>query len=192
LLPPVYQRLQQDQGGFLAELRSSVAVFHKFSGIDYDDEATGDKLDAYIRWVQTTLAHYEGFLIDITMGDKGSHLYIAFGAPIAHEDDATRAVAAALALHHLPPVYHFITDLQTGISQGQMYAGAYGGSQRHTYGVLGNEVNIAVQLMQHAQPGHILVTERVAQAASVTDHGVCWVSLVSLPIFSADTPPVLC
>jgi class 3 adenylate cyclase len=192
LLPPVYQRLQQDQGGFLVELRSSVAVFHKFSGIDYDDEATGDKLEAYIRWVQTTLAPYEGFLIDITMGDKGSHLYIAFGAPIAHEDDVTRAVAAALALHHLPPVYHFITDLQTGISQGQMYAGAYGGSQRHTYGVLGNEVNIAVQLMQHAQPGHILVTERVAQAASVTDHGVCWVSLVSLPIFSADTPPVLC
>jgi class 3 adenylate cyclase/tetratricopeptide (TPR) repeat protein len=166
LLPPVYQRLQQDSGGFLAELRPSVAVFHKFSGIDYDDdEAAGDKLDTYIRWVQTTLAHYEGFLIDITMGDKGSHLYIAFGAPIAHEDDATRAVTAALALHHLPSACHFITALQTGISQGQMYAGAYGGSRRRTYGVLGNEVNIAAQLMEQAQPGQILVSERVAQAA---------------------------
>ena len=166
LLPPVSQRLQQDPGEFLAELRPSVAVFHKFSGIDYDaDEAAGDKLDTYIRWVQATLAHYEGFLIDITMGDKGSHLYIAFGAPIAHENDATRAVTAALALHHLPPACHFISALQTGISQGQMYAGAYGGSRRRTYGVLGNEVNIAAQLMEQAQPGQILVSERIAQAA---------------------------
>jgi class 3 adenylate cyclase/tetratricopeptide (TPR) repeat protein len=178
LLPPVYQRLQQEPGGFLAELRPSVAVFHKFSGIDYDDEAAGNKLDTYIRWVQTTLAHYEGFLIDITMGDKGSHLYIAFGAPIAHEDDATRAVTAALALHHLPPAFHFITTLQTGISQGQMYAGAYGGSQRRTYGVLGDEVNIAAQLMQRAEPGQILVSERVAQAAG----GYVFQSLGPMPL----------
>jgi tetratricopeptide (TPR) repeat protein len=160
----VYQRLQQEPEGFLAELRPSVAVFHQFSGIDYDDETAGDKLDTYIRWVQTTLAHYEGFLIDITMGDKGSYLYIAFGAPIAHEDDATRAVAAAWALQHLPPTCHFITHFQTGISQGQMYAGAYGSPMRRTYGVLGSDVNIAAQLMQSAQPGHILVTERLAQA----------------------------
>ena len=38
---------------FLAELRPSVALFLKFSGIDYDnDEDAGRKLDAYVRWLQ--------------------------------------------------------------------------------------------------------------------------------------------
>ena len=99
LLPQVYERLKAGQGEYLAELRMAVALFLRFSGLDYDqDDQAGIKLDAYIRWVQNILAYHEGNLIQLVTGDKGSYLYAAFGAPVAHGDDAARAIAAALKL----------------------------------------------------------------------------------------------
>ena len=66
----------------------------QFSGLDYDrDDGAGVKLDAYIRQVQAILMRYEGILTDVTMADKGGYLFAAFGAPIAHEDDAQRSPA---------------------------------------------------------------------------------------------------
>ncbi len=94
LIPAVYERLRNGRGEFLTELRPAAALFLKFEGIDYDrDDVAGQKLDAYVGWVQGVLARYEGFLIDVSIGDKGSYLYLAFGAPIAHENDAWRHAA---------------------------------------------------------------------------------------------------
>lgn len=166
LLPPVYQRLSQGLGDFLAELRPAVALFAKFDGIDYDDDPTaGAKLDAFVRWVQRTLARYEGHLLQIIMGDKGSHFYALFGAPIAHEDDEARAVAAALDLQSRPESLAFISNVQIGISQGTMYVGSYGGFQRRTYSGLGEQVNMAARLMSKAGQNEIWVSEAVAQTA---------------------------
>jgi predicted ATPase/class 3 adenylate cyclase len=165
LLPPVYERLSAGKGSFLAELRPAVALFLSFGGIDYDgDEAAGEKLDSYIRWVQKVLVRYDAYLLQLTIGDKGSYLYAAFGAPAAHEDDSLRAVSAALELQTLPPQLNFIKQVHIGISQGQMRTGAYGGVKRRTYGVLGDEVNMAARLMQAAQPGQILVKDTVWHA----------------------------
>jgi predicted ATPase/class 3 adenylate cyclase len=160
LLPQVYERLSRGLGNFLAELRPTVALFVRFGGIDYNaDAAAGEKLDSYMRWVQAIVAHYEGTLIDLNIGDKGSYLYISFGAPLAHEDNADRAAATALALRNQPPELRYIGQVQMGISQGRMRAGAYGGTHHRTYGVLGDEVNMAARLMMAAQPGQILVSE---------------------------------
>jgi class 3 adenylate cyclase/tetratricopeptide (TPR) repeat protein len=166
-LPPIYERLRSGQGQFLAELRPAVALFVRFGGLDYDrDDAVGKKLDIYLRWVQNVLARYEGYMFQLTLGDKGCYLYGAFGAPLAHDDDRTRSVAAALELRSPPPEMDYITDVQIGISQGRMRAGAYGGSMRRTYGVLGDEVNLAARLMGRAEPGQILVSQRIADAVS--------------------------
>ncbi|MDW7991092.1 MAG: adenylate/guanylate cyclase domain-containing protein, partial [Anaerolineae bacterium] len=167
LLPPVYERLKTGQGRLLAELRPAVSLFLKFGGLDYDqDDAAGERLDAYIRWVQNVLARYEGYLIQITTSDKGSYLYAVFGAPLAHDDDAARAVAAALDLRTPPSDLDFITGVQIGVSQGRTWAGIYGGSGRCTYGVLGDEVNVAARLMERAEPGQVLVSQRVARATA--------------------------
>ena len=165
LLPPVYERLRANQGEFLAELRPAVALFLRFGGIDYDgDEAAGHKLDTFMRWVQQVLARYDVYPLQLTVGDKGSYLYSAFGAPIAHEDDAVRAISAALELRNPPATLNFIQGVQIGISQGRMRTGAYGGQRRRTYGVLGDDVNLAARLMQAAQPGQVLVSEPVQWA----------------------------
>ncbi|MCB0141446.1 MAG: AAA family ATPase, partial [Caldilineaceae bacterium] len=167
LLPEVYERLRRGLGNFLAELRPTVALFVRFTGIDYDnDDAAGHKLDAYIRWVQSIVARYEGTLIDLNIGDKGSYLYINFGAPLAHEDNADRAAAVALLLRALPQDLPYIEPIQIGISQGQMRAGAYGGTYHRTYGVLGDEVNMAARLMMAAEPGQILLSERARRSLS--------------------------
>ncbi len=162
---PVYSRLKSG-AKFLAELRPAVALFLKFSGIDYDeDEDAGRKLDAYVRWLQTTVQKQEGYLIQVTIGDKGSYAYFSFGAPLAHDDDSIRAVASALDLQHAPPELDFISDIQIGVSRGRVWAGECGANIRHTYGVMGNEVNMAARLMGKAAPGQVLVRRRVAEEA---------------------------
>jgi predicted ATPase/class 3 adenylate cyclase len=169
LLPAVYARLQSERIEFLTELRPVVALFLLLEGIDYEgDDAAGAALDAYVRWVQATLARYEGTLLQFTVDDKGSYFYAAFGAPIAHEDDARRATAAAFELSHPPATPAPIRPLQIGISQGTMRTGAYGGTTCRTYGALGSEVNLASRLMQHAAPGQVLASERVRLLTSET------------------------
>ena len=160
LLPSVYRLLRARQGEFLAELRSAAALFLSFGGIDYDrDEHAPQKLDEFIRQVQRILARFDGNLLQLTLGDKGSYLYAAFGAPVAHEDDADRAASAALELQRLPARMEFLEPLQIGLTYGRMRVGAYGSTARKTYGVLGDAVNLAARLMQAAEPGQILAND---------------------------------
>jgi class 3 adenylate cyclase/tetratricopeptide (TPR) repeat protein len=164
VLSPVYERLQQGQSEFLAELRPIATLFVRFGGFDYDgDDHAGSRLDSFIQWAQHVLAGYEGHLLGLTVGDKGAYFYGVFGALLAHEDDAARAVTAALALQHPPAAFAGMPPLQIGISMGPVWAGAYGGSTR-TYGVHGDSVNLAARLMQAAAPGQVLVSPAVAAA----------------------------
>lgn len=165
ILPSVYEQARSGAKGFLAEFRQAAALFLSFSGIDYDhDQQAGEKLDSFTRWVQSVVAQYEGSLLQLTMGDKGSYLYAVFGAPIAHNDDAIRAVYAALALQGIPPEFNWISEIKIGVTQGQMRTGSYGSSTRRTYGAQGDKVNLAARLMQAAEGG-IICDRSIYQAA---------------------------
>ncbi|MEM9457828.1 MAG: AAA family ATPase [Myxococcota bacterium] len=166
LLPPVWERLRGQQSHFLAGLRPAVALFVRFSGLDFEsDDTVGDKLDAYIQWTQQVVQRYEGSLVQLTTGDKGSYLYAAFGALVAHEDDVERSLAAAAALREPPPALASWLSVQLGMSRGLVRAGAYGSETRRTYGALGDETNVAARLMSKAEAGQILVSPRVANVA---------------------------
>lgn len=180
LLPPIFERLHSGQGDFLAELRPVAVLFLGFRGIDYDaDPHAPGLLDAYVRWVQQVLARYGGYLLQIIIGDKGSYLYAAFGAPIAHDDDAARAMAAALELRTAPPTLGYSADVRIGVAAGRVFTGAYGGAIQRTYGALGDAVNLAARLMQHATSGGILVGDGARKAAA---HGFTWQSLPPLTV----------
>lgn len=166
LLPPVYERLKSGMGEFLTELRPTVAMFLHFSGIDYDNDPKAQaKLSEYVEAVQRILARYDSYLFQLIIGDKGSNLYASFGAPHAHEDDATRAISAALELRDLQQM-DFIQEVQIGISQGLTRTGACGGAYRRTYSAMGDEVNMAARLMQNAPVGQVLVNQNVRKATS--------------------------
>ena len=165
LLPPVYRNLKASEGSFLAELRPAATIFMYFDGIDYDgDDDAGEKLDRYIVWVQNILKKYEGSLLQLIMGDKGSYLYAAFGAPISYGDDQARAVAAGLELSQPPTELNYIQNTKIGVSHGRMRTGAYGGETRMTYGVLGDEVNTSARLMQKAAVGQVMVSPQIEEA----------------------------
>lgn len=165
--PLVYERLNQGHGEFLTELRPATALFIGFDGIDYEDDSdAGDKLDTLVRQVQGVINQYEGTFIQLTIGDKGSYMYVAFGAPLAHEDDALRAVYSALAIREIMKSLEYVTDLRLGITQGSMRTGAYGSKTRRTYGVLGDDVNIAARLMQYTTDGSIAGSGRVQAQTS--------------------------
>lgn len=167
LLADLYDRLNEGQSKFLAELRPAAALFLRFSGIDYDDDPhAGQKLNDYLCWVQEKIHYYEGFLLQVSVGDKGSYGYAAFGAPIAHDDDPVRAAAAAQTLRATPSEFNFITSVQLGLSHGRMRAGPYGGTMRRTYGVLGDDVNLAARLMQSAAPGQVLASQMVVDSTA--------------------------
>ncbi len=163
---PIYERIESGKIEFLTELRQAVPMFVKFSGIDYDqDELAEQKLDQFIRCVQDILSRYEGYLCNLTIGDKGSNLYISFGAPIAHEDSINRALAAALRIKSEVEELSFIEEIQVGLTHGPVWAGAHGGQMARTYSIIGAEVNLAARLMSHAKPGQILVSPHVAELA---------------------------
>jgi class 3 adenylate cyclase/tetratricopeptide (TPR) repeat protein len=166
LLRPVHERVDGGQGEFLAELRPVSVLFLRFTGIDYDvDETAGEKLDAFTTWVQGVAGRYGAHVLLLTTADKGSHLYVVFGALEAHEDDRQRAVAAAMALRVPPSELSFISGVQIGVSHGRARVGAYGGESRRTYGALGGAVNLAARLMEAAPVGEIRCSESVYESA---------------------------
>ena len=165
LLPAVYERLRAGRGEFLAELRPAFPLFVQFSGIDYDnDDNAIRKLDRFVRDVQLILTSYGGNLLHLTLGDKGAYLCAVFGSPIAHEDDAARAGAAALELRDLESTT-VVSDVKIGIAHGRLRSGTYGHARRQTFTCLGDAANLSARLMTKAPPGQIYVTEQVRRAA---------------------------
>ena len=166
VLEPLRHYYQENRSELLTELRNAVAMFVHFQGINYeDDPQAGEKLNRFVRKIQHTVKQYGGLLLQLTVGDKGSYLYVAFGAPIAHEDDVSRALQTALEISKLETGLFDISALKIGLSQGIMRTGTYGSDSRRTFGVLGDEVNLAARLMMLAGDGKILVSEKIREAS---------------------------
>ena len=81
----------------------------------------------------------------------GDAVMAAFGIPLAHEDDAERAVRAAFAT--LEKVRELNLQARIGIESGEVVAE----EQRDSTFATGEPVNLAARLQQEAQPGEVLV-----------------------------------
>lgn len=104
----------------------------------------------------------------------GDEIMAVFGAPLAHEDDAVRAVSAAVAMHQAMAALNrsLITQpaarlaLRIGINTGEVVAGVLAGQFQAAYTVVGDTVNTAKRLQSAAQPGDIIVGESTRQATA--------------------------
>ena len=157
----VFEREQYGQGEFLTEFRPCVALFIRFTGIDYDSDSAESELDHFICEVQHIVSRHDGTLLQLIIGDKGSYVYVNFGALSAHEDDSRRAVKTALEIRNKAEL-----QLQMGITQGVMRVGAYGGQTRKDFGALGDDVNLAARLMITAKEDEILLSSHVHKAVT--------------------------
>jgi len=188
LLPAVYERMRTGRGEFLSELRPAVPMFVRFGGVNYDEDPEAHLLlDQFIVQAQRVIDGYGGNLLQLTIGDKGAYVHAVFGAPLAHEDDAARACAAALDVLDLE-AGTAITGLQIGISSGRVRSGAYGHSHRRAFTCLGDPVNLAARLMSAAPPGQVFVSEQVARDAG---HSFGFEELPDLTVKGKSAPVVV-
>jgi class 3 adenylate cyclase/tetratricopeptide (TPR) repeat protein len=133
------------------------------------EEEIVNALNHYFIGMDNAVHGLGGVINKMDLAEHGDKLLAFFGAPMAHEDDAERAVRAALnmqaALREMSiavPEQAGLADLkltqQIGISFGHVFAGYVGTSWRREYTVMGDEVNLAARLMSVAEPGSIIVS----------------------------------
>ncbi len=131
-----------------------------------DPEAVKSLIDRALRRLGNEVDRYGGS-VDKYIGDN---VMTVFGAPVAHEDDAERAVRAALGMQEamgeinerLASSYGVSLALRVGVNTGEVAAGAIGDG----YTVIGDTVNVAARLQTAAQPGSVTVGERTFRATS--------------------------
>ncbi len=110
--------------------------------------------------------------IDKFLGDG---LMALFGAPIAHPDDISRAINAAVAIQQSIAVMNEnrrqmnkeTIQVGIGIDAGDVVVGNIGAKVRLNYTVIGHSVNIAARLQEVAAGGEIIISERVFAGAEV-------------------------
>src|SRR5262249_11173863 len=122
------------------------------------------------RFFETALAEvhrYEG-TVNQFLGDGFMAL---FGAPLAHEDHARRAVLAALDIRRAvgaSPIRLGADEkidlvLRMGIHTGFVVVGAIGDNLRMDYTAVGDTTHLAARLQQAAEPGRTLVSDATAR-----------------------------
>jgi class 3 adenylate cyclase len=93
----------------------------------------------------------------------GDAVMAAFGAPVAHEDDAERALHVALGMQRrMSELFGGRLALRIGVNTGDVVVGR---PREGSSFVTGDAVNICARLEQAAAPGEVLVGERTVAAA---------------------------
>jgi class 3 adenylate cyclase/tetratricopeptide (TPR) repeat protein len=131
-------------------------------GETFDPEDVRALMGRYYTHARRIIAHHGGIL-EKFIGDA---VMAVFGLPRAHEDDAERALAAALALREAvasDPLLGKHLLLRMGVNTGEVIAASdpSGGDFLAT----GDAVNVAARLQQAASSAEILASERTAIAA---------------------------
>lgn len=157
------ERLKNPNTQFVAEHRPATSMFVKFEGIDFQSDQSGELLQQYYQWVWEVVERYGGqnsHVNRMLTGDKGSHLHIIFGAPIA-PDAPEQAIRCALALQRQRP--NFISRQQIGLSAGRVFACAVGSQNRREYTTVGRVVNLSSRLTDLCQDGSVLTDQQTAE-----------------------------
>jgi adenylate cyclase len=157
-----------------AERKQATVMFADMSGFTALSERTdAEEMRSLVNQcfdaLGEVIARYGGH-IDKFIGDE---LMVLFGAPVAMEDHAARALHAALDLHE--KFARFNKEhatlranplaLHTGVNSGLVVAGAIGTEAKREYTVMGDPVNVAARLVAHAAPGEVLVGEQTRRLA---------------------------
>jgi len=159
---------QQDAGRLPSEKRPVVIFFSDIRGFTPMSESMSPE------GIATLLTDYFTEMVEIVFENGGTldkfigdAIMALWGAPIAHEDDADRAMQCALdqltALESLNAKWKEAgrpeLGVGIGINFGEVFAGNIGSDRRLEYTVIGDAVNTANRLCRTAGPNEILISE---------------------------------
>ena len=130
-------------------------------------EALYHVMQALFALAHEVMQRYDGTLTSVT----GEGCTVLFGAPVAQEDHAQRAVLAALLLRQrldtLPQPealrHGYSLAVRTGIHTGQVVVGPLPQAPHHLYTAGGPTVSLATRLQQRAGPGMICISAATQQ-----------------------------
>jgi class 3 adenylate cyclase/tetratricopeptide (TPR) repeat protein len=113
---------------------------------------------------------HEGYVATFT----GDGMMALFGAPIAHEDSARRAVAAALRMQSALASYaedierrHALScRFRVGLNTGPVVVGTVTDDLHLDFTAIGDTVNLAARIEQSAAPGSVLISEHTHRAVA--------------------------
>ena len=116
--------------------------------------------DQCVERLSAEIHRFGGTVINI----MGNAMLAVFGAPVANEDDAERAVRAGLAIRDLALIWPGDPDerriaVRVGINTGEVMAGLVGPEERRDYTVMGSAVSSAAGLMSGALAKAVVVGE---------------------------------
>ncbi len=143
---------------FFSDIRGFTPMSEKMSPDDIASLLT----EYFTEMVEIVFEH--GGTLDKFMGDA---IMALWGAPVASDDDADRAMRAAIdmmgVLRRLNEKWSSEgkphVEIGIGINFGEVFAGNIGSEQRMEYTVIGDPVNIASRLCSKADGGQVLISE---------------------------------
>jgi class 3 adenylate cyclase len=151
-------------------------------------EAMYHLMRAVLALVQDTVQRYEGTLLQVS--DAG--FLALFGAPVAQEDHARRAVLAAFELRqrlHAPDALrgqpHGVA-VRLGLHTGPVVVGSLGHDPQRPYTAGGDTLALATRLQHQAAPDTLLLSAATYALVQDEVQGAAWVADPSHAAF----PPV--
>ncbi|MEA2348902.1 MAG: hypothetical protein QOG62_2689 [Thermoleophilaceae bacterium] len=188
--PEAEPQAQPDPPELPKERRQVTVLFADLSGYTsvaerMDPEALQALVDRILRRLAQVVQGFGG-TVDKYIGDNVMAL---FGAPVAHEDDAERAVRAALEMQDameainrdLGEQYGARFGLRVGINTGEVMTGTVG----DRYTVTGDAVNVASRLQDAGRPDHVIVGQRTQR---LTRHVIDYAEAVRLELKGKSAP----
>ncbi|HEY5572149.1 MAG TPA: adenylate/guanylate cyclase domain-containing protein [Anaerolineales bacterium] len=168
--PAVIEQLNPDElqlGGKRTEITTLFADIRGFTRFSekYAPEQLVSILNRYLGAAIEAILAQEG-TIDKFMGDA---IMAFFNAPIPQAEHTLRAVQAALGMREatlmlyqkLPPELHLSFGI--GIHSGEAVLGLVGAERRLDYTAIGDGVNTAKRIQEHAAAGQILISAATYQ-----------------------------
>ncbi|MCL4764333.1 MAG: AAA family ATPase, partial [Burkholderiales bacterium] len=150
-----------------------------------DAEEVHQLLGRYFAIVDGIVESFGG-TIDKHIGDAAMAL---FGAPVAHDNDAERAVRAACAIHAELAALRGESGVDlaahVGIASGEVVAAGTGSAAHSAYTVTGDAVNLASRLESMARGGETLVSAPVWESVAAFCDGE---RAGTLPVKGLDAP----
>ncbi|MDQ3184686.1 MAG: AAA family ATPase [Actinomycetota bacterium] len=155
-----------------------------------DPEQVAEIMNGAFAFLNASVKKYDGTVARL-LGDA---ILAFFGAPVAHEDDAERAVRAGLDIQAAASEYAKVVkvdygvdfDVRVGINTGLAVLAAVGDEIRTEYTAMGDTTNVAARLQSAALPGTVLISadtyHLVKQLFELRPRGSAMVKGKSAPI----------
>jgi class 3 adenylate cyclase/tetratricopeptide (TPR) repeat protein len=127
-----------------------------------DPEQFAEIMNGAFAFLDASVTKYGGTVARL-LGDA---ILAFFGAPVAHEDDAERAVRAGLEIQAKAREHAQVTgrdygvdfNMRVGINTGLAVLATMGGEIRTEYTAMGDTTNVAARMQSAAMPGTVLIS----------------------------------